>query len=44
MLNSYFQGFRDDDTWDETTVKQRARDELLPLALVQWPLPVSPPA
>ena len=37
MLNSYFQGFSDGDTWDEAALKLRAKNELLPLALGQWP-------
>lgn len=42
MLNSYFQGFSDEDLWDEAAIKRRARDVLLTHALAQWPLPDKP--
>lgn len=38
MLNAYFQGFKDTDSWDEIAIVARA-EKLFPLALTMWPSP-----
>jgi hypothetical protein len=40
MLNSYFQGLRDRDVWDEAALQKRT-NSLLPLAIQLWPCPTS---